>query len=134
MVSGNTLLLAYNAHFDLSFLFYMLLRHGDPTILKGKDKLDLLTVYKDRRSYPHKLCNAIEAYGLSGQVVNSHRAVDDVIATVAVMRAMEDERNDILNYVNLFGYNPKYGVDGKRIGSITYKPQPYDPIAPLYQL
>ena len=44
MLSGNTLLLAYNAHFDLSFLFYLLLRHGDPTILKGKDKLDLLTV------------------------------------------------------------------------------------------
>ena len=59
MVAGNTLLLAYNAHFDLSFLFYMLLRDGDPTILRGKDKLDLLTVYKDRRSYPHKLCNAI---------------------------------------------------------------------------
>ena len=50
MVAGNTLLLAYNAHFDLSFLFYMLLRDGDPTILKGKDKLDLLTVYKDRHS------------------------------------------------------------------------------------
>ena len=50
MVAGNTLLLAYNAHFDLSFLFYMLLRDGDPAILKGKDKLDLLTVYKDRHS------------------------------------------------------------------------------------
>ena len=61
MIAGNTLLLAYNAHFDLSFLFYMLLRDGDPTVLKGKDKLDLLTVYKDRRSYPHKLCNAIDA-------------------------------------------------------------------------
>ena len=107
MLQGNTLMLAYNAHFDLSFLFYMLLRNGDPRILKGKDKLDLLTVYKDRRSYPHRLCNAIEAYGLSGQVVNSHRAVDDVIATVAVMKAMEDERKDLLNYVNLFGYNPK---------------------------
>ena len=55
MIRGNTLLLAYNAHFDLSFLFYMLLRDGDPLILKGKDKLDLLTVYKDRRPYPHKL-------------------------------------------------------------------------------
>ena len=43
LIAGNTLLLAYNAHFDLSFLFYMLLRHGDPAILKGKDKLDLLT-------------------------------------------------------------------------------------------
>ena len=133
MISGNTLLLAYNAHFDLSFLFYLLLRHGNPTILKGKDKLDLLTVYKDRRSYPHKLCNAIEAYGLTGKVVNSHRAVDDVLATVEVMKAMEAERDDLCRYINLFGYNPKYGISGKPIGSITYKPQSFDPIAPLYE-
>jgi len=134
MIQGNTLLLAYNAHFDLSFLFYLLLRHGDPGILRGKDKLDLLTVYKDRHSYPHKLCNAIEVYGLSGEVVNSHRAVDDVIATVAVMKAMEAERNDLEHYVNLFGYNPKYGVEGKPIGSVTYKPQRFDPPGPLYTL
>ena len=132
MVSGNTLLLAYNAHFDLSFLFYLLLRSGDPAILKGKDKLDLLTVYKDRRSYPHKLCNAIDAYGLAGKVVNSHRAVDDVLATVAVMEEMEKERDDLLCYVNLFGYNAKYGIDGKPIGSVTYKPQGFDPKQPLY--
>ena len=132
MLQGNVLLLAYNAHFDLSFLFYMLLRDGDPTILKGKDKLDLLTVYKDRKPYPHKLCNAIEAYGLSGKVVNSHRAVDDVLATVAVMEEMEKEKNDIMRYVNLFGYNPKYGVSGKPIGSVTYKPQQFDPPQPLY--
>jgi len=134
MISGNTLLLAYNAHFDLSFLFYLLLREGDPRILKGKDKLDLLTVYKDRRSYPHKLCNAIEAYGLSGKVVNSHRAVDDVLATVEVMKAMEAERDDLCSYINLFGYNPKYGISGKPIGSITYKPQSFDPLAPLYEI
>ena len=30
LIQGNTLLLAYNAHFDLSFLYYLLLRHGDP--------------------------------------------------------------------------------------------------------
>jgi DNA polymerase-3 subunit epsilon len=132
MIQGNTLLLAYNAHFDLSFLYYFLLRHGDPMILKGKDKLDLLTVYKDRKPYPHKLCNAIEAYGLSGKVVNSHRAVDDVIATVAVMEEMEKENADLERYVNLFGYNPKYGVDGKPIGTVTYKPQPYNPTKPLY--
>lgn len=132
MIQGNTLLLAYNAHFDLSFLYYLLLREGDPMILKGKDKLDLLTVYKDRRSYPHKLCNAIEAYGLAGQVVNSHRAVDDVIATVAVMVEMEKERDDLHNYVNLFGYNPKYGITGKAIGSVVYKPQGYHETAPLY--
>ena len=132
MFAGNSLLLAYNAHFDLSFLFYLLLRSGDISVLKGKDKLDLLTVYKDRRSYPHKLCNAIEAYGLSGKVVNSHRAVDDVLATVAVMEAMEEEKADLESYVNLFGYNPKYGIDGKPIGSVTYKPQGFEPGTPLY--
>ena len=134
MIAGNTLLLAYNAHFDLSFLFYLLLRDGDPAILKGKDKLDLLTVYKDRHSYPHKLCNAIEVYGLGDKVVNSHRAVDDVLATVEVMKAMELEKADLEYYVNLFGYNPKYGISGKAIGSVTYKPQRFDPVAPLYQL
>ena len=133
MLKGNTLLLAYNAHFDLCFLFYLLLRDGDPAILKGKDKLDLLTVYKDRHSYPHKLCNAIEVYNLGDKVVNSHRAVDDVLATVAVMEAMEQEKDDILRYVNLFGYNPKYGISGKPIGSITYKPQRFDPPCPLYE-
>ncbi len=133
MVSGNTLLLAYNAHFDLSFLFYMLLRSGDVSILKGKDKLDLYTVYRDRADFPHKLCNAIDHYGLTGKVVNSHRAVDDVLATWEVMKAMEAEKDDLMHYVNLFGYNPKYGVDGKKIGSVTYKPQSYERTAPLYE-
>ena len=134
MIQGNTLLLAYNAHFDLSFLFYFLLRDGDPAILKGKDKLDLLTVYRDRHSFPHRLSNAIDTYGLTGKVVNSHRAVDDVLATVAVMEEMERERDDLMCYVNLFGYNPKYGIEGKAIGSVTYKPQRYDPRQPLYEL
>ena len=133
MVSGKTLLLAYNAHFDLSFLFYLLLRSGDPAILKGKDKLDLLTVYKDRREFPHKLCNAIESYGLSGKVVNSHRAVDDVLATLEVMKEMDREKPDLLRYVNLFGYHPTYGLGSKPIGSVTYKPQPTPAKHPLYE-
>jgi len=133
LIRGNTLLLAYNAHFDLSFLFYLLLRDGDPAILKGKDKLDLMTVYKDRRPFPHRLSSAIEAYGLAGKVVNSHRAVDDVLATLEVMRSMEEERSDLIHYVNLFGYMARYGIDGKPIGSVTYKPQEYQPGLPLYR-
>jgi DNA polymerase-3 subunit epsilon len=133
MVSGKTLLIAYNAHFDLSFLFYLLLRSGDPAILKGKDKLDLLTVYKDRREFPHKLCNAIQSYGLSGKVVNSHRAVDDVLATLEVMKEMDAEKPDLLRYVNLFGYHPTYGLGSKPIGSVTYKPQPTPARHPLYE-
>ena len=134
MIAGNTLLLAYNAHFDLSFLYYLLLRDGDPQILKGKDKLDLLTVYRDRHSFPHRLASAIEVYGLSGKVVNSHRAIDDVLATVEVMKAMVAEKDDLLNYVNLFGYLAQYGLEGKPIGSVTYKPQRYDPAKPLYEM
>ncbi len=132
MLQGRTLLLAYNAHFDLSFLYYLLLRDGSPEILRGKDKLDLLTVFKDRRSYPHRLSAAIEAYGLSGKVVNSHRAVDDVLATLEVMRCMEAERADLERYINLFGYSKKYGIEGKPIGSVTYKPQGFEPGTPLY--
>ena len=134
MIAGQTLLLAYNAHFDLSFLYYLLLRDGDPMILKGKDKLDLLTVYRDRHSFPHRLASAIDVYGLSGKVVNSHRAIDDVLATVEVMKAMVEEKDDLLNYVNLFGYLAQYGLDGKPIGSVTYKPQGYDPVKPLYEM
>ena len=132
MIKGNTLLLAYNAHFDLSFLYYFLLRDGDPMVLKGKDKLDLLTVYKDRHAYPHKLCSAIEVYNLSDRFVKSHRAVDDVLATAAVALEMEAEQDDLERYINLFGYNPKYGVDGKKISTVIYKPQPYNPVKPLY--
>ena len=133
MIQGNTLLLAYNAHFDLSFLFYMLLRDGDPAVLKGKDKLDLLTVYRDRRAYPHRLCNAIEQYDLQDRVTNSHRAIDDVRATVEVLRAMGTERDDLERYVDLFGYSSKYGISGPRISSVRYLPQGYEPkAAPLY--
>lgn len=133
LFDGDTLLIAYNAHFDLSFLFYLLLHNGDPTILRNKDKLDLLTVYKDRRDYPHKLCNAIESYGLSDRVVNSHRAIDDVLATVAVMEAMAAEKDDLSRYINLFGYHPKYGIEGKPISSVRYKPQSYRRDKPLYE-
>ena len=128
-----TLLIAYNAHFDLCFVYSLLMQDDLLFLLKGKDKLDLLTVYKDRHSYPHKLKNAIETYNLQDKVQNSHRAIDDVLATVAVMEEMEKEKDDFLRYVNLFGYNPKYGAPYPAIRSITYKPQKFDPIKPLYE-
>ena len=133
LLAGNTLLTAYNAHFDLSFLFHMLRIHGDPGCLRGKDKLDLLTVYRDRRAYPHKLRDAIAAYGLEGTVQNSHQADQDALATVSVMDAMSAERDDLPDYINLFGYIPKYGPPRRPIRSVTYLPQPYDSPIPLYQ-
>lgn len=133
LIRESDLLAAYNAQFDLTFLYYLLAFHGDASCLAGKDKLDLLTVYRDRRSYPHRLCSAIEAYGLSGKVVNSHRAIDDVLATLAVMEEMEKEKDDLERYVNLFGYNARFGLEGRPISSVTYKPQGYDPKNALYE-
>ena len=55
------LLVAYNAQFDLNFLYWFLRPCGRVGVLRAPRFLDALTVYRDRRDYPHKLCNAIEA-------------------------------------------------------------------------
>ena len=97
---GPVLMVAHNAQFDACFL-RELLRGFNPGHL---DWLDSLTVYKDRRAYPHKLANAIIAYELEDKVQNSHRAIDDVLALFEVLKAMDEERDDLCTYVNLFGY------------------------------
>ena len=127
------LLVAYNAQFDLNFLYYLLRPLGLLSALQKPRFLDALTVYRDRRDFPHKLCNAIEAYGLT-EAENSHRAVDDARATVLLLEAMAAEKDDLLRYIDLFGVHPKYGMSGKKIASVTYCPQPYDRRIPLYDL
>ena len=125
LLTPGTMLAAYNAQFDLLFLYAFLQKYGDARLLQDKQKLDLLTVYRDRR--------AIEQYDLQDRVTNSHRAIDDVRATVEVLRAMGTERDDLERYVDLFGYSSKYGISGPRISSVRYLPQGYEPkAAPLY--
>lgn len=127
------LIAAYNAQFDLSFLYYLLRPLGMAAVLGPPRFLDLLTVYRDRRDYPHKLCDAIEAFHLEDAAVNSHRAVDDARAALALLGAMEAERDDLDRYIDLFGTHPKYGLSGKPIASVTYRPQPYQRLRPLYE-
>lgn len=128
---GRTLLVAYNAQFDLCFLYYFLHRFGKTSLLQGVKMLDAMTIYKDRRPYPHKLQNAIDAYGLKTQ--NTHRAVDDARATLELIYAMAAEEDDLERYINLFGYHPKYGVSGPRISSVRYVPQGYQETRKLYE-
>ena len=128
------LLSAYNAQFDLNFLYYLLRPLGLLPVLQKPRFLDALTVYRDRRDYPHKLNDAITAYGLEDQAVNSHRAVDDARAAAVLLEAMAAERDDLDRYVDLFGYSPKYGVSGRRIASVEYRPQPYQRVRPLYEV
>ena len=117
MFGGKTLIVAYNAQFDLCFLYYFLAQFGMADVLKGAQMLDALTVYKDRRPFPHKLCNAVDA---------------DARATLELLAAMEEEEQDLERYVNLFGYNPKFGAPRPAIHSVTYLPQGYNRTGKLY--
>ena len=130
MSLSKPLIVAYNTQFDIGFLYYLLLSNGRDEVLKNIKLFDAMTVYKDRRPFPHKLCNAIEAYCLDAQ--NSHRAIDDTLATYELLKAMDAECDDLDCYINLFGYNPKYGVSGQRVSSVTYLPQGYHNTEKLY--
>lgn len=118
----RVLLAAHNAQFDLLFTRQLLKGHRINVELKF---LDTLTVYKDRAAYPHKLEAAIRHYKLESKVQNSHRAIDDVCALLEVTKAMDEERDDLSTYINVFGYNPKYGISGEKIAGITYHAQDF---------
>ena len=138
---GETLLVAHNAQFDLQFLAYGIYRNreqgkGWMMIMNECDYLDTLTIYKDRRRYPHKLESAIVEYHLSGKVVNSHRAIDDCKALLEVAKAMAEEKDDLDRYINLFGFNPKYGPEKNQLKKVTYAPQDVwkcPPAKPTYE-
>lgn len=131
-ITNGTLMIAHNAQFDLSFVYFLLKRHFPDEadeIVKNADWLDTLTVLKDRKKYPHKLIDAVEHYGI--EKVNFHRAIDDTKALYYVTLAMKSERDDLEEYLNLFGFNPKWGVSGFRFPFIKYKSQPYHNYEPL---
>lgn len=129
--NGKVLLIAHNAQFDLNFIAETYIRHIKETgyslirSLTKADYLDTLTVYKDRAGYPHKLKDAITHYGLDDKVQNAHRAIDDAKALAAVFEAMAEERDDLAEYVNVFGYNDRYGVNGSIFKKVKYYSQSF---------
>ena len=125
-LTEDTIMIAHNAQFDLSFIYFLLKRHypDEAEDIVGNIRwLDTLTVLKDRMDYPHKLVDAVEHYGV--EKVNFHRAIDDTKALYSVTQELRFERDDLEEYINIFGYNPKYGVGKFRFPFITYKPQYY---------
>lgn len=126
----NLLLVAYNAQFDLSFLYFFLSRYGKKELLKSVKMLDVLTICRDRKPYPHKLSDAANLYSL--EMDDAHRALNDARVTFELLCEFGKETDDLLQYVNLFGFNPKYGVNGHRISSIKYMPQGYNRLGKLY--
>lgn len=124
-LTPGTVMVAHNCQFDLMFVHFLLKRHFPleaDDIVRNVGWLDTVSVLKDRKDYPHKLIDAVEHYGI--EKVNFHRAIDDTKALYYVTLAMKDERDDLNEYVNVFGYNPKYPV-GFRFPFIDYKAQPY---------
>ena len=95
----DTLIVAYNTPFDMRFIKAFMLQM-EPGYKIINPTLDMLEVAKDRTGLlrGNKLCDMIVKYGVK-DVQNSHRALDDVEATLGVMRAMWKEKPDIENYI-----------------------------------
>lgn len=120
---SEVLLVAHNIQFDLLFTLEMFRRCGATSKLPKVRVIDALTVYRDRTAHEHNLAAAIEHYGLSGRVQNSHRAIDDVLALYEVTKAMAAEYDNLEEYIDLIGYDPKYGILGKKLRQFTYVQQ-----------
>ncbi|MGX8693479.1 MAG: 3'-5' exonuclease [Methanobrevibacter sp.] len=125
-LTPGTLMVAHNCQFDLLFVYALLKRHFPfeaEEIVKNVNWLDTVTVLKDRKKFPHKLIDAVEHYNI--EKVNFHRAIDDTKALYYVALAMKRERDDLKEYINIFGYNPKYSVS-YRLPFIVYVAQPFN--------
>lgn len=126
-LESDTLMIAHNCQFDLNFIFELCCRYYDEDVVlecfEGLAWLDSLSVFRDRKGYPHRLENMVEYYGLS--CGNFHRAIDDTKALALCVGALNRERNDLVKYVNVFGFNPKYGVQGREFEFIRYVPQEF---------
>jgi DNA polymerase III subunit epsilon len=114
----NTLLVAYNIQFDLSFLTSLFKKYKDRNFIIKNDILDVMAIYKDRQRYPHRLDNAVSTYQI--EIPNTHRALDDIKATLEVLKKMSQELDNIEKYVNVIGFNATYGVSGQRLSHVKY--------------
>lgn len=118
MYTKDTLLVAYNIQFDLGFLDALFKKFLGQNFKIENDILDVMALYKDRHRYPHRLESAISTYGVL--IPNSHRAIDDIMATYEVLLKMKNEKNNINKYINVIGFNPKYGVSGPKLPHVKY--------------
>lgn len=140
---NDTMLVGYNLNFDLNRVKETLERFGKVFNIKNIDCLDLLTVYKDRAMYDretdsdgrplgHRLDSAVKHYKV--KVKNTHRAIDDVLATLEVYKEMEKEEKISPLYKNSFGFNAKFSDSLERLNHIEYYPQSYSKKSVYYQL
>ncbi|MCA0754868.1 3'-5' exonuclease [Paenibacillus sp. N4] len=104
IMGPSSLLVAHNAAFDLQFLHHAMFRLAGKTF--SNPFIDTLTIARDRTTYPHRLDNMCEKYGI--KLEGAHRALNDVEGTLAVLQAMHAEL-PVDDWVNKLGYMKKYG-------------------------
>lgn len=125
-IDSRTLVIGYNVQFDINFLTELFRRErNEPDFMFNVDLLDVMAIYKDLHDYPSRLKDAIETFDID--IPNSHRAIDDILATCEVLRCLMKEcmKNNIeyTDYINVFGFNYKYGVSGERQPRVMYVKQ-----------
>lgn len=119
----SSLIFGYNLTFDLAFINEIMKRRGLSDFLERHDFIDAMTVYKDRAPYPHKLENACQTYHV--QSLGAHCSLYDALSLFEVIIKMHSQQ-DITRWINLFGYNPKWGISTPYgVQKIKYFPQQY---------
>lgn len=121
LIDENTILVAYNIQFDLGFLKEFYIKNFDTSFEVKNDVIDVMAIYKDRHKYPHRLESAVLEYKIDEP--NTHRALDDVKATYELIKKLQIEKSNLKDYINVIGYNPKYGVSGEKLKHVTYVAQ-----------
>lgn len=101
---GDSLLVAHNAAFDLSFLHFAFQRLAGRSF--SNHFIDTLTISRDRHFYPHKLEDMCRRYEI--ELSGAHRALNDVYGCWGLLQRLHDEE-PIDNYLNRLGYLNKYG-------------------------
>lgn len=112
---------AYNTQFDIGFVQALFDRFAPGETVKA-NLLDVMAIYKDRYLAPHGLKHAIAQ--LNVLLPNTHRAIDDVLATAEVLKQLHLQK-PVDPFVNAIGYHRRYGLKGPRYPHVTYLPH-YD--------
>ena len=121
-IPEDALISGYNVMFDLGFYDALIKRHIKKEYVIQHDILDILTIFRDLSTTSHKLSDAVSYYKVL--TPNTHRALDDVIATFEVFKSMVNQDEQVIKtYKNIIGYPPFRSYYGLKLQHVKYLPQ-----------
>jgi DNA polymerase-3 subunit epsilon len=104
-VIGDSVIVAHNALFDLSFFHHTLIRLAGRSF--SNSFLDTLTICRTRHTYPHTLTDMCARYGI--ELEGAHRSLNDVIGCWKLLEKLNEEKS-VEPDMNRLGYLRKYGT------------------------